>query len=889
MAAWWNRRDDRDFREEIESHLAHEADRQTAQRGLAADEASAAARRAFGNVTHAQERYHESHRWAWLERIGQNARYALRALRTRRGFSFAAIVTLGVGIGFNTAIFTIFYAVAFRDLPVREADRLVNVYQEFHGEYGRSVHGMQSMVSYPEYENYLAAIDSTRARGGALSAAAVFASVDLAFDRTATGLRGEYVSCNYFQVIGAPMRLGRTFTPDECRNLGGPAVAVLSHDTWTHALGADPAVVGSTVRLNQIPFTVIGVAEPGFGGLSFLSAGVWVPVTMQPAIDHGRDSIILRDWSWMIMAARLAPAGSIDAARAQLSVVARQRDAALYPRRETRLVIAKGALLNFPEVRRQGALAAGLITALGALIVAMVCANIMNLLLARGIARRREIGIRLAIGASRGRLVEQLLTESGILALLGGALGFVLAYALPQLVPRLIPVPGLQLDLAPDGRVLAFSCVVSLITALAFGLLPALQATNVDLVSASKGGLNAGKRQLRPSRVRAFIVGVQVAGSALLLIVSALFIRAASSAANVHPGYSTKNVVSFGFNLTQLGYGAERMRTTLESLRDRVANTPGVASVAFASPLPLLGRSTDIVTPEDSATALRSRMNDVAMTLASGSYLATMEIPLVAGRAYTDAEAQRPGDYAPVVVSQSLARGLWGSESVLGKRFRTGNLRYLIVGVAANTRAVSLGNSTTPFMYLPAAFGGDQYRQGRLRLVARVDGSMSELERVVPQWARELDPSIVVDGQRLSERVALELTPARLASAVSATMGALAMLLALVGVYGVVSFAVSQRTRDIAVRLALGASQTGVVRLMMRQGSRAVLIGLVVGVAGALVVGKVIRRFLLGVSPLDPIAYLAMAALLLIAAFAAMYTPARRAARVDPALTLRDE
>jgi predicted permease len=884
MPRWWKgKRSDRDFREEIESHLDLEADRQATQRGLDPRDARYAAQRAFGNVTRAQERFYESQRWAWAERLRQHLRYAVRALRARPGFSVATIVTLAVGIGFNTAIFTAFYAVAFRDLPVRDADRLVNVYQVFGGQYGRNVHGVPSMISYPEYQAYMAAIDSTRAHGGALTSGAVYASVDLAFDRSRTGAaRGEYVSCNYFQVLGTRMTLGRGFAADECRNIGEPAVVVLSHWTWTRDLSSDSSVIGQVVRLNQIPFTVVGVAEPRFGGLTFLSSDVWLPVSMQPAVAHGGDSIVVRDWSWLTMAARLAPGGTVAAARAQLAVVARRRDA-LYSGRETRAFVAKGALLNFPEARAKGALAAGLIAALGALVVAMVCANIMNLLLARGIARRREMGIRLAIGASRARLIEQLLAESVLLAFIGGVLGFTLAYALPLLLPRLIPLPGLQLDLSPDGRVLAFSVIVSLVTAVAFGLVPALQTTGVDLVSATKGGMSAGKRQIRPARLRGVVVGVQVAGSALLLIIAALFIRAASRAATVDPGYATGNVVSFGFNMSQLGYSPDRMRATYDALRDRIAAVPGVESVALASPLPLLGRRSDTVEPEPASAPRQASIDNVAMASVSGSYLATMQIPLIAGRAFSDAEI--PQDTAsdlPIVMSQSLATMLWGNNAALGKAIRMGNRRFVIIGIAADTRAVSLA-ATTPFVYLPAI------RDNRLRIVARVRGSMLELERMVPRWAEELDPSLVVEGQRFSERIALELTPARLSSAVAATMGGLTMLLALVGIYGVVSYAVSQRTRDIAIRLALGATQNGVVRLMVRQGSRAVVVGLLVGIAAAVGVAQIIRGFLLGVSPLDPVAYVGMAATLLIAALAAMYAPARRAARVNPALTLREE
>jgi predicted permease len=888
MPRWWTgRRSDRDFREEIDAHLALEADRQAAERGLAPADARLAAHRTFGNVTHAQERFFRSQRWAWAERLRQHVRYAVRAIRLSPGFSLAAILTLGVGIGFNTAVFTVFYALGFRALPVRDADRLVNIYQVFHGTYSRGVHGTEAMVSYPEYQAYQSSINATRGGGGALEEAAVYADVDLAFASSRSGaIHGEYVSCNYFSTLGVRLAAGRGFVADECARPGDPAVAVLSHATWMRDFDGDTSVVGRIVRINSMPFTVIGVAEADFSGLWLQSAGVWVPVTMQMAVDRGqgRDSLLTRDWSWMVMVARLAPGARVESARAQLVVAARQRDQ-LYPGRETSVVVATGALLNFPEARQRGLLVVVLLSVLGALVVAMVSANIMNLLLARGVARRREIGIRLALGASRGRLIEQLLTESAVLAIAGGALGFALAHTVLGVVPSLIPVPGLQVDLSLDGRVFTFTLIVSLITALTFGLVPALQATRIDLHSAAKGGLSASWKQMRPSRLRACVVGVQVAGSALLLIIAALFVRAAMRGASIDPGYATNGVVSFELNLPLLGYSADRSMYAYATLRDRLAATPGVHSVAFASPLPLLGRRSDSVDPDD-GTSTRGTVDEVSMVNASGTYLATMQIPLVAGRSYTDAEVRLAGDdQQPVVVSQSLATALWQAQPALGKRIRMAQRHFVVVGVAANTRPVSLSDATTPFMYLPGVPGRDR----NLRVVARTSGPTAQLERLVPQWAHELDPAIVVTTQRMSERVDLALMPARLSSAVAGTMGALTLVLAVIGIYGVVSYSVAQRTKEIAVRLALGATQRGVVRLMMRQGSRAVIIGLIAGTVAALGVSRVIASVLFGVSPLDPVAYAATAGVLLGASLVATYAPARRAARVNPASTLRED
>ena len=883
-----DKRSEQDLREEIESHLALEADRVARDQGLSPGEARHAARRAFGNATSVEEHFFDSQRWQWAERLRRNLALALRGLRRRPGFAFAAILTLGIGIGFNSAVFTLFYALSYRALPVRDAASLVNVYQTYSGTYGRSVHGVTAMVSYEEFKSYRAAVESARTNGGAVSGVAAYANDVFAFSGNRPGvIGGSYVSCSYLGVVGTRLALGRDFDADDCARPGAPAVAVLSHAAWMREFGGDSSVVGRTVRINQLPFTVVGVAERGFTGLTFIASDVFIPVTMQMAVSHGvggTDSLLVKDWSWMTMAARLAPGASAASARAQLSLTARRRDAEFYPGRTTHVIVEPGALLNFPEARQRGTIVAVLLAALGALVVMMVCANIMNLLLARGIARRREFGIRLAIGASRHLLVEQLLTESVVLAVLGGALGLAIAVALPPLVLGVVPLAGLQVDVSPDWRVLAFTLVVSLGTALVFGLVPALQATSIDLVSASKGGMVGSGHQVRPSRLRAGVVGLQVAGSTLLLIVAVLFVRAAQKGATIDPGFATEDVAAFELNLQLLGYSSERTQQTYEALRDRAAAAPGVQSVAYADPLPLLGRRSDSVNPDDDTNNLKT-VNNVSLASVSASYLETMEIPLVTGRMYTDAEAVAAGaENRPVVVNAKLAGLLWPGESALGRRLRMSRRHYVVVGVASDTRAISLGDPP-PFIYVPA----DPRTDRGLKIVVRGGVALPALLRNLPGWARELDPTIVATGQRMQERLALELLPARTASAVSGATGALTLLLALIGIYGVVSHGVQQRTRDIAVRLALGATARVVVRQVMVGESRAVVIGIVVGTAAAVAASGAIRGVLLGVSPLDPVAYLVAALVLVGASAAAMYVPASRAARVNPAQTLRED
>ncbi|MGH7637022.1 MAG: ADOP family duplicated permease [Gemmatimonadaceae bacterium] len=886
MPGWrfWKRREDDDFRDEIEAHIALEAERLMAHRGMSAKDARLAARRAFGNVTHAEEQFHDATRWVWLERWGQHLRHALRTMRRQPVFSLAAILTLALGIGFNTAIFSVFYAFGFRGLPVRDADRMVNVYHVLEGERRRPVSGFAAMMSWQDFEAHVNAIEAAGPDESRIESVAVYAPAELTLIAdAASSVQGEYVSCGYFATLGVRLALGRGFVNDECARPGESAVAVISHDTWQRELGGDSAVVGRRVRINQTPFTVIGIAEPGFRGLTVLPSALWVPAPMQLVLDGSqlRDSLFLSDWSWMIMVARLGPGASPEDARAQLAVTARQRDR-LFPGRDTRVVVTKAALLNFPEARSTGSIVAAALGVLGALVVVMICANLMNLLLARGLARRREIGIRLAIGASRRRLVEQLLVESGVLALIGGALGLALAYLLPWLLPRVLPVQ-LQVDLSPDARVLAFTALVSLVTAIVFGLIPAWRATRVDLVSAFKGGAIGGRQDVHPSRLRNTIVGVQVAGSALLLIVAALLVRAARHGSTIDTGYTTEGVVTFELNLPMLGYTPERASATYDMLVQRIAATPGVQSVALASPLPLLGRRSDVIRDADAP----DRQFNPSLVAATASYFETLQIALVAGRVYSDAEVAAAGvtGEQPLVINQTLARLLSPDASPIGRRLTMADRMYRVVGVAMDTRATYLGATDVPFIYIPAHPGHDQ----DLYIVVRAAGSLAPIERLVPQITEGIDPSIVVKSQHLAERLALELMPARISSGIAGTMGALTLLLALIGIYGVVSYAVAQRTRDIAVRRALGATDRNVVRLIMGQGSRSVLIGLVVGASIAFAVSNVLRRLLLGVSPLDAISFGGAIGVLLVTAGLAIWVPARRAARVDPARILRED
>ena len=872
-----HKRDSGDFRNEIESHLDHEADRLAAERRLTAEDARSAAQRVFGNVTSAQERFHESRRWVWLENLRRNMGYAFRTMRHHPAFSVGTIITLACGIGVNVALFSVFSGMVLRPFPVPDASRLVNIYQELSGKFQRNVSGMASLVSYEEYQQFQAA-------GRSFTSLAAYAPRQFTTPLKDNGeFQADMVSCNYFATVGVKIETGRGFLTDECTHAGNEPVAVLSYSSWQKLYGSDPDILGKALVLNQVPLTIVGVAQPGYAGLGLKPAEAWVPVTMYTPLRHGQDSVFYQDWSWLFLVGRLAPGASAGRARTELMTVAARRDADR-PGRHARISVTEGAFFNFPEARSMGFAVVIAIGILGFIVIAMTSANIMNLLLARGVARRREVGIRLAVGASRGTLIMQLLTESIVLSSIGGTLGFVLAFALPAILRSVVPIE-LQLDLSPDWRVLIFATGASLVTALTFGLLPAVHATRVDLVSAFKGVVTIGTKQVETSRLRNAIVGVQVGGSAFLLVIAGLFLRGADRAANADPGYVTTNVILFAPNLRQLGYEPGRARAAADALFERVRSAPAVRDVAFGEGLPLLSRHGETFRVVDQDPQGPVDINPSVKTV-EPAYFTALSIKLLAGRIFTDEEARGGGRFA--VVSESFAKQIFPTTNAIGKRFessRPDKTVFTITGVVGDIKAYTLTDDREQFAY----FSATPEDHGGLDIIVRTSGDLGDLERSVPGWAREVDPALRVVSERFSDRFAIALKPPRIASAVAGTMGLLTMILALVGVYGVVSYAVSQRTREIAVRLALGATGARVIALMMRQGRKPVVIGALVGVLAAAGATQLIRNLLFGVSPLDPIAYIAAAIVLVAAAMLALYLPARRVASIDPAGTLRQE
>lgn len=866
-------RSDEDFRDEIEAHLQLEADRVAAAEGLSPDAAAAKAHRNFGNVTRAQEQFYESNRWLWLDRLRQDLGYGLRGLRARPGFALTALLTIGLGIGVNTAVFTLFYSLIARPLPVTDPGRLYNIYQQFSGNFGRRVDGMASLLALPEYRQYLAEAHS-------FSGLAAYGELGLAFEGARDGTaKGQLVSCNYFSVLGTSISLGRGFASDECGTVGGAPVAIISNRTWRDIFAGDSSVIGKPIELNHANLTIIGVAQPGFGGVGLETADVWIPIQQQPLVDRQRDSLLESETSWLYVIGRLAPSATVAQAQREVDAVARNLDGS-HPGRTTRVILERGALFNAPEIQREGGIVGGAIGGLALLVLVVICANLMNLLLARGIARQREIAIRLALGGSRRQLVAQLVTESLILAVSGGAAGLMLAVGLPPVLIRSLDLPPVQLDLSLDPMIFGFALVLSTLSALAFGLLPALHATRMSLATAIKGAATSAVERQRPGRLRTIVVGIQIAGSTCLVIISAILLRSALRQAALDPGYDPSGVMSISLNLPQLGYDANRSRALYDDLKARLSATPGIESVALAEMLPLLSRHGEPAKPLDGEE--RSMQSD--WNVVSAGFLPLMKIRLVSGRIFTDEEIPVDGE-RPALLSQRLAAAMWPGQEPLGRLFEANKVKYRVTGIAADIYHVSLTERPGLFGYLPVL----PWDPRGMLFVIKTRGDAASIVNQVTQVAHQLDPAIVVRSQALTERMELARLPARISSMVSSALGGLALLLAMVGVYGVVSYGVNQRKQEIAVRLALGARANQVVRRMMRIGLPAASVGLAAGFLLAVGVSQILRSLMADIPIFDVLPFVLASAGLGLIVTLATWLPARAASRVQPASALRVE
>jgi macrolide transport system ATP-binding/permease protein len=812
--------------------------------------------------------------------LWQDIRYGLRMLGRSPGFTAVAVIAIALGIGVNAGIFSVLNGAALRMLPVPSAGQIVSVDQVFHGSVNRNVHGEPTLFSYSEYQDYRA---NNHVFSGLL-AYEPFLSATLAGGR-ARQLYGQLTSCNYFDVLSVHPAEGRGFVETDCAVAGEGAVVVLSDELWQSAFGADASLVGKRVVLNRTAFTVIGIAPPGFGGTEPIPSAFWVPITMQASMEPDRDFLGDANVSWLSLLGRVRPGISMSQVRADLGIVASRIDQQ-HPGRQTSLAIRTATFLGRPEEHSVVLGAAAVILMGFGLVLLIACANVANLMLARATARQREIAVRLSVGASRWRLIRQLLTESLILALMGGALGSILAFwsfeAISHFVISHLPhgYPPLALNLTPDARVLGYALLLTILTGVAFGLAPALQASRADLTTALKnieGGIGgrAGGGLLRHS-----LVAAQVAVCMILLIAAGLLLRGLYFAQTVDPGFAMKGIAVVSLDLRTQGYKEKPAAEFEQRLKEKVAALPGVDGVVEAAQTPL----SDDHNFTNFSIPGKPDEYDLENDAISQGYFSMLGIPIVRGRDFTEEEVRAGPNVA--IVTEATARKLWPGEDPIGKILREGkNTDLQIVGIARDAQVSHLGEKAKLYVYLPAG----PKEQSELHLIIHGGGGLAAVALGVRQAASEIDPDVLVDVTRLEDNLEVWRTPARIVAALAGSLGALGLLLASVGVYGVVSYAVSRRTREIGIRMTLGADGRDVMGMILRHSMRPVLIGGAIGIVGCAGVSWVLSGMMFGISVHDPVAFAFVPVFLLGIALLASYVPARRATKVNPVVALRYE
>jgi len=811
--------------------------------------------------------------WRIFEWARQDVRYAARSLAGSPAFTIAALLTLALGIGVNAAVFMLFDRVALRPLPVKNGDRVVGISETFTGMFDRKMRGNLHMLSYSEFRD-------ARAGSQAFSALAAYADAgSLSLEGSPPeAVSGLLVTEDYFKVFAAGTSLGRAFAPAE---MSGPhAVAVLSQGFWRRRFGADPEVVGKTIRLNGTEVVVIGVAAPGFIGVSPTLPDLWLPLSLQPVLSpalpgsNTHDFLAIDNLGWLGVVGRLKDGETIQGAQANLQLMASRRDAS-YPGRRTQVTATVSTFLDNPDAQRVIKVAGTLAVAAMALVLLVACANVANLLLARATSRQREIAVRLAIGASRRRLIVQLLTESGLLALAGGTAGLLLAYY--GLEAARSALYASAIDLRPDASVLRYSFFVSLAASLVCGLAPALPATSPDVFGALKDEGTLAGMQVRPGRIRSRLVTMQVAVCCLFLVAAGLLVRGLLALNAIDPGFQVAHVLVTSIAWQQPDGDAMPRAALYRDLLARFDSGSGT-ELSLATVPPFRGVSLTPVTPADSrdgAPPVEAHVNHV-----SANYFRLLGIPLLQGRGFSPAETvvERP-DVA--VISDAMRRQYWRGESPIGQRFRYGQNEVAeVIGVAADIRASHVSSVDGPSFYLPI-------RTGDTPAILAKSADPHSTAAIIEHAVRQRDALALVSTRTLEENLRDDLTPSRIGAAAALALAMLAMALAAVGIYGVTAYTVTQRTREVGVRLALGAEPSVIHRLIVGQAMRPVAIGALVGLPAAAVVALAASKLLLGVRPLDPVAFLAVSVFLAAVAFVASYVPARRATRVNAVVALR--
>ena len=816
-----------------------------------------------------------------MDALLQDLRYAIRRLARSPGFTFVAALSLALGIGANTAIFSVVNGIMLKDLQVEDASSLVEIY-------------FSDGRGYPYATSSYA--DFVSLRDGLSQVFEEVLAWNLAIARMDRGdevevVLGEAVTGNYFHLLGVDPALGRGFLPEEDATPGTHFVTVLGHGYWERALGADPEILGKTVRINGRPYTVVGVAPEGFNGMMRgLVPEFWVPMMMSPVIMGGStDRLERRSSRNLFLKGRLRSGVTVEQAGAALATLSSNLSEEFPDTNRDRAFSAlpTNDVAIHPYVDRMLLPVATLLLSVVGLVLLIACVNLASFLLARAADRRKEIALRLAMGARRWNLVRQLLTETVMLSFLGAGGGVLLAYWTLDLLLSFkppLPIP-VNLDIGIDGTVLAFTALVALLAGIAFGLVPALQATNPDVAPVLKdeGATTQSRKRLT---VRNALVVVQVAISLVLLVGAGLFVRSLQKAQNIDPGFITEQAVLLWPDMELSGHTEEKGEQIYMALEERLAAIPGVTAVGMVSRLPL-GASveTNGINIEGVQPPPGRDYIDVDNTSVTAGYFEAMGVPILRGRNFGPEDGA--GSPRVLIVSEAFAERFWPGRDPIGETviFGEDNLAT-VIGVAANTKVRTLGEAPRPFMYDHAR---SSYN-GSLNILVKGDRPSSELLLAVRRGAMEVDPNMVtLESKTMEEHMALLLFAPRAAALLLSVFGALALVLAGVGLYGLVSYTVARRTREVGIRISLGADSGRVARMVMGGGMRLVLVGCAVGMALSASVTWLLSRYLYGIGALDLMTFFGIPLLLTAVALGAAWVPARRASLVNPVEALRSE
>ena len=885
---WWTRLTGRRRLEtQLDAELRDHLERQVAdylRAGASEPDARRRARLEFGGLDQVKDQCRDVRRTRLIEELARDVRYACRVLRKSPGFTFAAVTSLALGIGANTAIFSLIDAAMLKPLPVREPERLIEMLTD-RGS-GKPFNAF-SFPALEQFRNHATTLDGVIAS----TSTRLFVVIDNAAPEIGAG---QYVTGNFFPVLGVPALVGRTVEPSDDRS-GAEPVAVLSHPYWLRRFGADPLVVGRRLTLDGHVFTIVGVASPEFRGTQIGKAvDVWIPLSVEPVLRHPSWTSSA-GYKWLQLVGRVKAENTYEQARAELQTLFRtgvvEAELALlkdpradHPARTWRLAV-EHAGAGLSSVRQQFSEPLLVLLAVSGLVLAVACVNVANLLLARAGTRRQEVAVRLSLGAGRSRVMRQLLTESLLLASVGAVLGIGLAYAgcrylLAFFATSRAPV---TLEVGPDARVLAFTAAIAVGTGLLFGLAPAWRTTRQ-----AQGAQLMDRGRVRGTRDRRVLsrvlIGAQVALSVIMLVCAGLFLRSLHNVRSIDTGFDSDGVLIVTTDASRSGLTPEAQRAAFREAVARLGAIPGVLSASVSWVTPIEGGGTMRTLGVTDHNGVVHKAEDVHLNWVGPDYFATMRTPIRVGRDFAWQDTATSPKVA--IVNQTLARQHFGNESAIGGRITLDGGSHEIVAVVGDSKYLEVRDKVPPTIY----FSAFQQEHTSGQFVIRTGGRPLAIAAAAREIVRTVAPSVAVTRVRsLAEQVDASIVRERMLGVLSGVFAALGLVLAAVGLYGVMAYMVTSRTSEIGIRVALGAKPSRISGMVVREALLLTAGGVVAGIAGALLLSRTLGSLLFGLTPRDPLTLWSVVLVMLLTGLAAAYLPSRRAARLDPTVALRHE